>query len=129
MAVKLDISKAYDRVEWKFLEQIMIKLGFDTQWIQLAMETVCTTSYFVLINGEPQGYITFARGILQDDHLSPYLFILCVERLSSMIRREVSRQRLHGVFSCTNGVCISHLLFTDDSLIFYQATVENAITF
>ena len=57
MAVKLDISKAYDRVEWSFLRQIMLKLGFDQHWVQLAMETVCTASYSMLINGEPKGFI------------------------------------------------------------------------
>ena len=41
MAIKLDISKAYDRVEWGFLKHIMLKLGFDVQWVQLAMETIC----------------------------------------------------------------------------------------
>ena len=71
MAVKLDISKAYDRVEWDFLRHIMIKLGFDTRWVKLAMETVCTTSYSVLINGEPKGYINPSRGIKQGDPLCP----------------------------------------------------------
>ena len=55
MAVKLDISKAYDRVEWPFLQGIMQKLGFDPRWVNLAMETVTTASYSVLINGEPKG--------------------------------------------------------------------------
>ena len=57
MAVKLDISKAYDRVEWGFLRQIMLKLGFDPKQVQLAMETITTASYSVLINGEPRGFI------------------------------------------------------------------------
>lgn len=54
MAIKLDISKAYDRVEWSFLRSIMLKLGIDEQWVRLATETVCTASYSVLINGEPR---------------------------------------------------------------------------
>ena len=74
MAVKLDISKAYDRVEWSFLRQIMLKLGFDQHWVQLAMETVCTASYSMLINGEPKGFIKPSRGIKQGDPLSHYLF-------------------------------------------------------
>ena len=63
MAVKLDISKAYDRVEWRFLRKIMLKLGLSEQWVNLAMETVCTTSYSVLINGEPKGFVTPSRDI------------------------------------------------------------------
>lgn len=57
MAVKLDISKAYVQVEWSFLEKMMIKMGLDERWVALAMETVTTASYFVLINGEPKGFI------------------------------------------------------------------------
>ncbi|KAK9998306.1 hypothetical protein SO802_017909 [Lithocarpus litseifolius] len=124
MAVKLDISKAYDCVEWSFLRQIMLKLGFDKHWVQLAMETVCIASYYVLINGEPKGFIKPSRGIKQGDPLSPYLFLLCVERLSALLGKVMESQYLHGILSCPNGVCISHLLFADDSFIFCQATVD-----
>ena len=63
MAVKLDISKAYDKVEWNFLEKIMLSLGFPTQWVDLAMSTVRSASYSVIVNSEPCGYITPSRGI------------------------------------------------------------------
>ena len=111
MAVKLNISKAYDRVEWGFLRKVMQKLGFNVKWVQLAMEMVRTASYSILINGEPKGFIQPSRGIRQGDLLSPYLFLLCAEDLSGMIRRAVENRELHGV-------CISHLLFADDSLLF-----------
>ena len=62
-AVKLDISKAYDRVEWGFLRQIMLKLGFDPKWVQLAIETITIASYSVLINGKSRGFIKLSRGI------------------------------------------------------------------
>ena len=88
------------------------------------METVCTASYSVLINGEPRGFINPSRGIKQGDPLSLYLFLLCAEGLSALLRKAMESQYLHGIFSCPNGVCISHLLFVDDSFIFCQATVE-----
>lgn len=63
MAVKLDISKAYDRVEWEFLRRIMMKIELSEQWVNLAMETVRTASYSILINGEPKGFFTPTQGI------------------------------------------------------------------
>ena len=87
MAIKLDISKAYDRVEWQFLKKMMLRLGFDERWVALAMETIHTASYSVLINVEPQGFFKPTRGIKQGDPLSPYLFLLCTEGLSAMLMR------------------------------------------
>ena len=57
MVIKLDISKAYDLVEWAYLEAMMRKLGFQQRWISLMMMCVTTVSYSVLINGEPKGRI------------------------------------------------------------------------
>lgn len=69
MPVKLDISKVYDWVEWTFLKSIMHKLGFDRRWVQLAMETVTTTSYPIFINGEPKGLNLGALG--KETHYLP----------------------------------------------------------
>ena len=57
MAVNLDISKAYDRMEWSFLRQMMLKLRFDGRWVNLAMKTMCTASYSILIKEEPRGFV------------------------------------------------------------------------
>ena len=85
MAVKLDVSRAYDRVEWCFLEEVMRKLGFNERWIALMMICAKTISYSMLVNGEPKGLIHPIRGIRQGDPLSPFLFLLCTEGLNSLI--------------------------------------------
>ena len=125
MAVKLDISKVYDRVEWEFLERIMLRLGFPEQWVHLAMLIVRSAAYLVLIDSEPQGYITPSRGIKQGDPLSPYLFLFCAEGLSSLLKKATDAQYMKGLLSCHGGVRISHLMFADDCLLFCEAKIED----
>ena len=86
MTLKLDKSKAYDRVEWMFLEKILLLMGFQESWVALIMECIMTMSYSILVNGEPKGLIKPSRGLRQGDPLSLYLFLFCVEGLNAIIR-------------------------------------------
>ena len=111
MAIKLNMSKAYDWVEWSFLEAMMWRMGFKDRWISLMMMCVTTVSYLVLINGEPKGKITPTRGLRQGDPISPYLFLLCAEGLSTMLRRDESGENLRVILVCRGAPRVSHLLF------------------
>ena len=103
MAMKLDMSKVYDRVEWIFLEQLMRKMGFHGRWVDLVMATIKSVSYSIFINGVPHGFIKPTRGIRQGDPLSPYLFLLCLYGLNGLLEKAVARGDLRGFLVCKNG--------------------------
>lgn len=87
MGVKLDMSKAYDQVKWKFLDAVMYRMGFDARWIRFVMQCVVSVKYSVLINGCPVGEISHSREIRKGDPISPYLFIVYAEAFSAMITK------------------------------------------
>jgi hypothetical protein len=117
MAIKLDMSKVYDRVEWGFVERMMQKLGFDQSWIILIMECVKTPTFGVLVNGEPHGLISPTRDLRQGDPISPYLFLLCAEWFSALLKKAERERSLKGITINRGGPRLSHPLFADDSLL------------
>lgn len=82
MAIKIDFEKAYDRLKWSFIRETLCEMHFPQLMIEVIMECVTTPSMKVLWNGEPTTSFTPSRGIHQGDPLSPYLFVLCMERLN-----------------------------------------------
>ena len=128
MALKLDISKAYDRVEWHFLQRVMEKLGFSVDWIERVMSCVTTPSFSILINGKPYGMIHPSTGIRQGDPLSPYLFLLCAEGFTVLLKKIESGGQIKGVSICRGALKVMNLMFTDDSLLFFQATRDEGET-
>lgn len=126
MALKLDMSKAYDRVEWACLDKIIEKLGFHSSWRSLMMQCISSITYAIHINGKPSSHITPTKGLHQGDPLSPYLFLLCAEGLSTLIKKATADGLLEGISVSKGGPCLSHLFFTDDSLIFAKPQLMSA---
>ena len=118
MALKLDISKAYDRVEWRFLELTMRKMGFCNQWVGLIMSCIGSSLYQILVNGVPKGDIRPTRGIRQGDPLSPHLFLICSEVLNQQLQHAARPEEIRDFSLCQNGPRISHLFFADNTLLF-----------
>ena len=124
MALKLDMSKACDRVEWNYLQKLMEKMGFCSRWIGLIMECVHTVSYSILVNSDPKGLIKLTRGIRQGDTLSPFLFLLCMEGLYGLIKKAARAKEINGFSICKRGLKLTHLFFADDSLLFCKANSQ-----
>jgi hypothetical protein len=87
-SLKIDMSKAYDRVEWKFLKNMMLKLGFDHRWVSLVMLFVTTVDYTIITHHSDIGPIIPQRGLRQGDPISPYLFLICAEGLSALLNNQ-----------------------------------------
>ena len=128
MAMKLDMSKVYDRVEWIFLCRLMEKMGFEDHWIQLIYGCISFVSHSILVNGEPHGDIKPTRGLRQGNPLSPYLFLLVSEGLNGLIQQVMATSAITGFFLCRNGPWISHLFFADDTLLFCRAELREVQT-
>ena len=124
MAVKLDMSNAFDRVEWGFIKRVMEKLGFCSKWVSLIMQCITSVSLFVLINGAAYGNIIPFRGLRQGDPLSPSLFLLCAKGLSAILYEAARNQFLSSISISRNCPKITHLFFADDSILFCKAKPE-----
>lgn len=121
MTVKTDMSKAYDRLEWSFLRDVMTRFGFHPTWVHWIMECVSSVSYSYLINGSAKGCVKPSRGIRQGDSLSPYLFILCSEVLSGLCVKAQEQGMLQGIKVARNSPSLNHLLFADDTMFFCKS--------
>ena len=111
MALKLHMSKMYDRVEWQFMEKLMKKMGFGDTWTNLMMQCISKATYSVLINGEPYGHIKSTRGMRQGDPLSPYLFLLCTKGFYGLLKKAKENGDIWGVSICQSAPKLTHLFF------------------
>jgi hypothetical protein len=119
-ALKLDMSKSYDRVKWDFLRQMMLKLGFHQNWVKVVMNIVSTVTYRVKVNGDLTDEIIPERGLRQGDPLSLYHFLICAEAFSTLLNAAEERGVIKGVRVCPEAPSINHLLFADDSLLLFK---------
>lgn len=118
MALKLDMSKAYNKIEWEFVEIMLQKTGFPLRVVSLVIRCITFVSYEILINGQPSKIFYPERGLIHVDPLSPYIFILCANVLSGSITSKVRKNNIHVLRVERGSPIISHLLFADDSLLF-----------
>ena len=128
MAIKIDLEKAYDRVKWPFLLRCRHELKLTANIIKINEWYISTASMQVLWNGEKGEHFNPSRGLRQGDPLSPYLFVLIMEKFAHMIQTEVKEENWKPFRLKKKDTCLSqsHLFFTDDLFLFAEADMDQA---
>jgi hypothetical protein len=114
--VKIDLSKSYDRVNWLYIQMMLIHLGFGVAFTNWVMGCLTTVSFSILINGSASSFFKVDRGVRHGCPLSPLFFLLVSECLSHFLNEAKSIGNFRGI-KISSGLHISHLLFVDDILI------------
>ncbi|KAK9997319.1 hypothetical protein SO802_022005 [Lithocarpus litseifolius] len=125
MVIKIDLEKAYGRLERSFIKDVLVAANFPPNLIQLIMSCVSTVSTSILFNGGVLDPFLPSRGIRQGDPLSPYVFILCMEVLGRIIDAKCTNNLWNPVKASAGGPAFSHLFFADDLLLFAKANTLN----
>jgi hypothetical protein len=121
-AIKVDLTKAYDKLSWEFIWRTLVEIKLPETIINIVMHVVTSVVTNVKWNGARSDFFKTQRGVRQGDPLSPYLFVLCMDKLSHIILQVVRDNKWHGIKAGRNGPEISHLMFADDLLLFGEAT-------
>ena len=125
VAIKIDMAKAYDRVQWPFLLQVFRRMGFPEDWISLIDRCIGSCWFSVLINGAPSGFFKSTRGLRQGDPISPALFVIAAEYLSKALDKLILGKREMTFTVARSGLKINHLAYADDIIIFTQAATPS----
>ena len=124
MTIKIDLEKAYDRINWDFLWDTLSDVGFLDWLIQIIKVYVSSPSMHILWNGLVSESFTPSKGLREGDPLSPYLFVLCIKRVTHCIQAVVENGLWKPIAIKRLGPKISHLLFVDDLLIFVETSLD-----
>ncbi|GKU89268.1 hypothetical protein SLEP1_g3431 [Rubroshorea leprosula] len=123
--LKADFEKAYDCVDWGFLDWMMNRMGFGVKWRKWMLECLSTSRISILINGSPTNEFPVRNGLRQGDPLSPFLFLLVAEGLCGLVKKAESEGLLKGVEIGRGGTLLSLLQFADDTVFMGKADVDN----
>ena len=119
------LKKAYDHVDWGFLEHVLERKGFSPKWRSWMKGCLSSTSFAILVNGSAKGWIKAFGGLRQGDPLSPFPFTLVVDVLSRLIFRGEERGLTGSFLVGRYRTKLSILQFVDDTIFFPKASLEH----
>lgn len=122
---KIDFSKAYDSINWDFLEEMLQGMNFCSTWRRWMRECISSASIFVLVNGSPSDDFNLQKGLRQGDSLSSFLFLIVAECLSLIIKKVVNLDVLKLVEIGKDKAHVTHLQYADDTIFVSLGSTEN----
>lgn len=128
MAIKIELEKAYDKLEWNFIRDTLITANLQTDLIDIIMSCISSVSTSILFNGEALESIYPSRGIRQRDPISPYIFILCMEYLGQLINKKCNAHLWQPIKASWSDPAVSHLFFVNDLVLFARVDGNNCST-
>eukprot|EP00253_Pinus_taeda_P015050 PITA_15050 len=128
MILKLDLSKAFDKLSWSYIQQMLLAFGFNATWARWIMNLISSPRFSILLNGSPSKSFRPSRGICQRDPLSPFIFVLMAEGLNRLLHSAISSQTLKGI-SLHGLHPLSHQQFVDDTMLFGHPSSQEASAF
>lgn len=127
MIVKIDLEKAYDRLEWDCVRNLLTMFSFTPNWIRQIMSCLSSLLTSVLFNGSEVEDILPTRGIRQGDSMSSYIFILCLEILGWLIEEKCELRKWNSLKIGRGGLEISRLFFADDLILMGKANDKTCV--
>jgi len=122
--LKLDFQKAYDTIDWGSMDTVLKEMGFADKWRRWIKEYISTATISILVNGAPYKPFKMGRGLRQGDPLSPFLFLMRAEVLNRLLTKAVALGFFQGLHIGSDNICITHLQFADDILLFCEPKME-----
>ncbi|XP_078151441.1 uncharacterized protein LOC144546765 [Carex rostrata] len=124
--LKLDLSKAFDRMNWDYMRDVLLLYGWPALFTNWVMTCVRSAEYYVILNGHGDGFFRPEAGLRQGCALSPYLFILGMDILSRSLEYLVKGKFIKGVKLAPSAEALTNCLYADDLLVFGAASIEEA---
>lgn len=126
LALKIDIKKAFDTMDWHFLLKVLQTFGFHNTFCNWVKAILDSAKLSISVNGHSVGYFSCKRGVRQGDPLSPLLFCIAEDVLSRAISKLMDSGHLSPMASPKGAPTPSHVLYADDIMIFCRGTLSNA---
>lgn len=127
--LKLNMNKAYNRVQWDFFQSVMLHMGFSKSWVKKIINYIYSAYFWILINVMEEAQFTASRDIRQGRHFFPFLFIIFTKGFSALIDDTVFRGLVKGLQVGEKGLVSSSLFFfVDDNLLFTRANLLSGIS-